>query len=131
MDSFKLLLLGLGGLIFISTYIIKYKKRKDYEKHGIRVLGIVLEVKLFYDRSRQRQYYPIVKYALEDGTWMIEKYSDGSSPASFKKGEQVEVLYNRKEPSSYIIVNKNNHSDKLFLLIGVMAILLFLYHLIK
>jgi len=130
MDNLNLLL-GLSGLIFIIFYIARYKKSKDYQKNGIRTQGTVVEVSLFYDSRQERYYYPIVKYALQDGTWVTEKYSDGSYPSLFKKGEQVELIYKQEDPSSYIIISKTKHVDKIFLIIGVLAILFFLYHLIK
>lgn len=50
------------------------------------------------DARRNRLYYPIVRFTLEDGTWITEKYSDGSNSAF----------------AFLIIYNKSEHFDKFF-----------------
>jgi len=123
---------GIGGLVLIVFYFLRYRKNKDYQKNGVATDGVVIDLSLEYNRRQERYYYPIIRFALVDGTWVTSKYSDGSYPASFEKGEKVKLLYKEEDPESYIIIsNKQKHVDKIFLIIGMFLLAYSLYYLIK
>ena len=123
---------GAAGLFFIAFYFFRYKKSKEYQKNGISTNGVVIDVLLEYNHSQDRYYYPIVRFALADGTWFTSKYSDGTYPASFAKGEKVRLLYKEDDPESYIIVgDKNKHADRLFLVIGALLCAYSLFSLMQ
>ncbi|PYF74063.1 DUF3592 domain-containing protein [Pedobacter nutrimenti] len=119
------------GLALILMYFIRYRKRKDYQLNAIKTTGVVVDVVVEF-KGVGRFYYPIVSFTLNDGTWVREKYSDGSTPSLFKKGEQVELLYKSDDPASFMIVNdKSNYFDKILLAIGVIIILYSLFVFIR
>lgn len=72
--------------------------------------------------DQTHSYYPIVRFALNDGTWVTKKYTVGTLPASFKKGEEVNLIYSPDDPTSFIIINKLEYTDKAFLFIGILLL---------
>lgn len=126
------LLVGGGGLVLLAFYFLRYIRYKDYQKNGLPADGEVTDLSLEYNQRQERYYYPIIRFALRDGTWVTAKYSDGSYPASFKNGESVKLFYKEENPESFIIVNnKQRHTDKIFLIIGTLMLAYSFYHLIK
>jgi hypothetical protein len=118
----EILYLGTFGIFLIIFYFIRLRQKKHVLKNGIKTTGRVIDLSLEYS-EQTRSYYPIVRFSLNDGTWITEKYSVGTLPASFKRGEDVELIYNPNNPTSFFIINKSEHIDKVFLAIGISLIL--------
>lgn len=131
MDSTNLFI-GIGGIVLLVFYFLRYNKNKEYIKSGVKATGIVIDVVQNYDHSRDRYFYPIVRFSLADGTWMTEKYSDGTVPSLFKKGDKVEILYKINDPTSFIITTGiSKHTNIIFLVIGVLMLSYSIYYFIK
>lgn len=125
-------LIGIAGLILLAFYFFRYKKVKKYQKLGREVKGRVINVVLKHSKNGNRYYYPTVRFTLPDGTWVTETYSDGTFPATFKKDEYVNILYDPEDTSSFIIISeKHKHIDRTFLVIGVLMLFYSLYCFIK
>lgn len=120
------------GVFLIIFYIARSAEKTSLLKNGIPTKAIVLDLSLEQDGNRISLYYPIIRYALKDGTWITEKYSDGTKPASFKKGDEVDILYDLNNPSSFIIINnKIEHLDKIFLIVGLLASIYSAYQMVN
>lgn len=120
---------GLIGIASLLIYLNQRDKLKNYRKRGIKTQGVVTELVV---SGRNRMYHPMVRFTLTDGYHVVHQSSSGSSPALFKAGETVELLYLPEEPSEFIIIGK--HSEKfhvLFLIIGLLAFGYFMFNIVK
>lgn len=113
---------GAFGFFLIIFYFVRLRQKHNILQNGIKTTGKIIDLSLDYS-GQTRSYYPIVRFTLNDGTWITEKYSVGTLPASFKKGEDVDLIYNLDNPATFIITNKSKHIDKVFLVIGILLLL--------
>lgn len=88
-------ILGLG-LLYLAYYLAEDTRR--FVNHGVRVQGEVIELHFSRDSEGDGTYRPEVKYRTPEGVEYRFISSNGSNPASFSRGEQVEVLYLPENP---------------------------------
>lgn len=119
--NIEILYPGAFGFFLIIFYFVRLRQKNEILKNGIKTKGKVIDLSLDYS-GQTRSYYPVVRFTLNDGTWMTEKYSVGTLPASFKTGEDVDLIYKLEDPTSFIITNKNSYIDKIFLIIGILLV---------
>ena len=74
----------------------------NFITHSLRGPGTVVNVT--YSRSSSSRssgsYHPVVDFRTQDGTMVTFTSNVGSNPASYKKNERVDVLYNQDDPKS-------------------------------
>ena len=83
--------IALIGVFLIIFSIIRYMRKKNLLKNGISAKGRVIDLNLEHS-GQTNIYYPIVRFKVEDGPWITEKYSDGTNPSSFKKGDEIDFF---------------------------------------
>jgi len=64
-----------------------------------KVVSLERRVSTDSDGGQSTSYYPVVEYQLSTGKKIVFTSSSGSSPASFRVGEKVEVLYDPQDPN--------------------------------
>jgi len=116
------LYLGLVGLFLVLFSVFKIRKKIKYERNGIKTSATVIAVEEVVNiRRMERRFYPVVKFMLRNGDWFKGKYSDGSLPASYKIGDNVDIVYIEEKPEAYIITQQNWKS-LIFLVIGLVLL---------
>jgi hypothetical protein len=90
--------------------------------------GVVTDVKMErsyvneQDRVVQEYYYPVVEFVASDGRRRNIQMSEGSSPASYEVGDEVEVLYEPDRPIDARIKSLGS-SALMWILPGITGIL--------
>ena len=130
--EFQNLIIGLTGVIFLVFYIVQRDKTKHYRKHAIKTQGVVTYLVLARSSRRPNCFHPVVEFKLADGLEVSHENSFGSTPALFKKGEIVELLYLPEDPGEFIILSKNPQKFYvIFLVIGLLTFGYFLFNLVN
>ncbi|BAY24591.1 hypothetical protein NIES2100_43860 [Calothrix sp. NIES-2100] len=95
------------GSIFAVTGIIFVINTHSFVSTAESIQGNVIDLKLRSSTDSKGRsssaYYPVVKFTPSSGETIIFESNTGSSPPAFSKGQQVEVLYNPKQPNSAMI----------------------------
>lgn len=124
--EYESLIAIIGGTIVLLFYCVRRAKRQNFRRQGKVVRGKVVDVVLESHIQRGRLYYPIVKFTLENGEYLRARYSDGTMPTAYKKGEEVTVYYQPDQPEDFIIEGQQR-MDVLVLLIGLILLGVGLY----
>jgi len=69
--------------------------------------------------------YPVVKYLTKDNIPVTKESDIGFIPGYFKKGQSIEITYEKANPTSFIINNRLTYAVPWIMII--VAILLFLF----
>lgn len=88
-------ILGLG-LLYLSHYLAEDTLR--FVNEGVRVQGEVIDLHFSRDSEGDGTYRPEVKYQTPEGVEYRFISSSGSNPASFSRGERVQILYLPENP---------------------------------
>jgi len=119
--EYKSLICFIAGAAFLLFYVIRRSKRRKIQNQGTATKGRVVDIVLENQAGRGRCYYPIIRFTLADGEHVRYKYSDGSMPAAYKKGDEVTIYYQSNCPENFIIEGQHR-TDILFLLLGLILI---------
>lgn len=87
------------SIALIATYFNLRQISREKEADGLVV--DVIERREYVneqDRVYEDFYYPVVRFTAADGKTREARLSEGSSPASYEKGERVKVLYDPDHP---------------------------------
>lgn len=124
--EYKSLIAIVGGATVLLFYCVRRATRQNFRRQDKVVRGKVVDVILESHIQQGRLYYPIVKFTLENGEYLRARYSDGTMPAAYKKGEEVTVYYQPDQPGDFIIEGQQR-MDVLVLLIGLILLGVGLY----
>ncbi len=92
----KYIFLTIGSLLLIGSYFI-YKNTIDFKNNAITTKGTVIElIRVTSDNSYT--YKPKVIFQTKTGKTIQFTSATSTNPPSYKKGEEVEVLYLEKKP---------------------------------
>ncbi|MFC3197700.1 DUF3592 domain-containing protein [Parapedobacter deserti] len=119
--EYKSLICFIAGVAFLLFYVIRYSKRRKIQHYGTATKGRVVEIVSESRAGRGIFYYPIIRFTLADGEHVRYKYSDGSMPAAYRKGDEVTVYYQSDRPEDFIVEGQQR-TDILFLLLGLVLI---------
>lgn len=104
------------GSIFAVTGIIMGLNTRSFVSTAIPTQGVVIDVvKRSSTDSKGRSssvYYPVVKFTTPSGEPTVFESNLGTYPPQFRKGNEVELLYNPQQPDSVMI---NSWMDLWFL----------------
>ncbi|QEM03874.1 DUF3592 domain-containing protein [Mucilaginibacter rubeus] len=122
----RALIFGGIGAIFSLIGATLNDRRKRLVKEGVQVEGTVISIER--ERSSKNSMtlnYPVVSYRTLQNELMTKKYNIGiSSGSSYKEGDSVNVIYDPKDTSSFML---NDASSKIiprvFILIGLVLII--------
>ncbi len=97
--------LVIAGVV-IGNGIAFYIKRKRILTDGITVTGEIVDFK-FRFAAQTLSSKPVVKFSTREGKTIKLTYGTGGFLASFKKGDEVTIVYNKNRPTSFLI--KGDH----------------------
>ncbi|MGE6218439.1 DUF3592 domain-containing protein [Nubsella zeaxanthinifaciens] len=121
----------IASLLVLCISLLRLRQRKRYEKNGVKVQGLVSDLLLEYQGST-RAYYPVVAYRTLEDIKFEEKSSFGTYPAAFKKGQKIDVIYDRDDHKKFIINHKKYvYLEVVFIVIGVLGLIISSFYLMK
>jgi hypothetical protein len=94
----------IGLFVFIISLFLKRNIKK------IRAVGEPAEG-IIYDLEQSSSYevstvYPLVRFVTLDGKWITERSNIALMPGFYKKGEHVNIIYDKFRPTSFFIDGK-------------------------
>lgn len=105
------LFLGIGVLMLaISAIAVVFTVRSFSREVSAR--GNVVDFVVRTDSDGQEYYYPVVEFALPDGSMQRVPLSVGNWPPAYVKGEAVMVLYDQEQPLKARIQSFSGAFDK-------------------
>jgi len=117
------LLLLIVGLVVTSIGLFKYRQRILYRQTGIQVEGHVIDL-----ISTRGGYFPVISFKTLTGSEITERYSAGSRPAAYQRGELVQVMYLEENPKFFILAGKKSaNREMLWLVLGILICLTAIY----
>ncbi len=78
----------------------------------------------------QDYYYPVVQFALPDGTSKTVQLSEGSWPPAYEKGEQVTILYDPQKPI-HARIQSSTSNIMMWILPGITGLLGFIFLIVS
>jgi hypothetical protein len=112
MKNEEILNLLFFSLIFASVLAVFYKiynRAGTLKKDGIKTTGVVFDIELnsMDGDVKSMLQIPVIRFVTKDGTWITHKKEGINYTTSpFKKGMEVYVYYNAKNPTEFIIETK-------------------------
>ncbi|WP_169306912.1 DUF3592 domain-containing protein [Pedobacter polaris] len=121
----------IASLLVLCIGLLKLLQRKRYEKNGVKVQGLVSDLLLEY-QGGTRAYYPVVSYRTLENIEFEEKSSFGTYPAAFKKGQEIDVIYDRADHKKFIIDSKKYvYIEVVSITIGLVGLIISCVYLMK
>jgi hypothetical protein len=89
---------------FVVVLVIKnYRQRVATIKHGVRVQGEVVDLKI---KGVQLLYrYPVVRFETPEGQYLTLESMSRVPLSELKQGQKVEIRYPKSDPKQFIIVS--------------------------
>ncbi|MEO3403677.1 DUF3592 domain-containing protein [Mucilaginibacter sp. CAU 1740] len=103
------LITGAIGTLFCILGAVLRDRRKKLLESGVKVEGEVFDIE--YDPRRNDStgiYFPVIQYITTDGKEITQKYNFGNSRKTYKKGDNVAVIYDPANPSTFILNKKTS-----------------------
>ena len=125
-DIITIIILLLTGFSFIIGTNKFTAKRKRVLSNGVTVEGIIFQ----FDRSRDTNDFPVIRFTTKDGIWITEPSDDAPLPFLLKQGQKVSVTYNFENPKEFIFTTKNFDFSKtryLFIGAGIICLIISLW----
>lgn len=88
--------LGFMGICFAAATFFCYNKSQSLVQSGVSAKAVVVELV----RSG-KGFCPLLRFQTETGEVIEQKSAVGSNPPSFQKGQEVEVFYEKGNPSNF------------------------------
>jgi hypothetical protein len=121
--TFNELVLFVAGAIFTIIGIRKIYKRRKLVKTGIKVAGVVFRMEEEF-KVKSFSYYPVIRYVTLEKEWITERYDVGSSPAAYKEGDTVKVIYDTVDNKQFIIDSWQAKLFEFLFLIGGVSLII-------
>lgn len=93
---FGIAMLGIGSTVGYSIW--------DLEENGLSASGKVIGLEA-NDSDDGVTYAPIVRYETQEGRTVKFTSNYSSNPPSYKKGDEVDVLYNPQDPEEDVMID--------------------------
>ena len=103
--------LGVGVLMLAIAAIAAVFTVRSFSRE-VSARGNVVDFVVRMDSDGQEFYYPVVEFALPDGSIQRVPLSVGNSPPAYVKGEAVTVLYDQERPLKARIQSFSGAFDK-------------------
>ena len=101
---FTNLILLVVGLIFTAIGAVVGYRDITLARTGVHVEGVVVELIPVGGAKGGVTYYPLLEYALPDGTSVKTQGPYGANPPGFVVGDRVALVYEAQQPS-HIVIN--------------------------
>ncbi len=100
--------LGVFALILLAIGLFQARNVARLESSGLRAPGEVVRIKGEWSSGRDSHYtyYPIVRYRTQDDRTVEFKDSVGTNPPSYRRGDQVTVLYGAADPGGDAMIDR-------------------------
>jgi len=105
------LFLGIGVLMLAISAIAAVFTVRSFSRE-VSARGNVVDFVVRTDSDGQEYYYPVVEFALPDGSMQRVPLSVGNWPPAYVKGEAVMVLYGQEQPLKARIQSFSGAFDK-------------------
>lgn len=105
------LFLGIGVLMLAISAIAAVFTVRSFSRE-VSARGNVVDFVVRTDSDGQEYYYPVVEFALPDGSMQRVPLSVGNWPPAYVKGEAVMVLYDQEQPLKARIQSFSGAFDK-------------------
>jgi hypothetical protein len=105
-DVTRIILATVCAVVAIGMFA--YAKRlyvsgKRFRDQAELVTGRVIKIEARWDSEGSKAYHPVVQYITKDGETFTNTSTGGSSPASYKEGDAVEIYYDPQNPNVFEI----------------------------
>jgi hypothetical protein len=94
-----------GGVFLAGIGVIKIYLRKQLQKTGTRVNGVVIRIDSNIGIGKRNLYYPVFRFVTLENEVIIKRRTWGSNPSIYSEGERVEVIYDPTDKNHFIIDN--------------------------
>lgn len=116
-----ILLLVSASVLFMGVFqIIQINK---IAKTGSKVKGIIFALEQSGATSTINATYPIVRFVTNHNEWITVASKTGLVPGIYKKGTDVNIIYNKEQPMECIIDDKYTYVVPIIMLIVSAALL--------
>jgi hypothetical protein len=119
--SISLIIIGVI-LIFLAIKILN--NFKSISKEGVNVKGIVFEFEQIASTGTSVS-YPIVRFLTLQNEWITQKSTAGVVPGFYKKGEELNIIYQKDNPNKFYVKDKKTSSVPL-IIIAIALVLIIL-----
>jgi hypothetical protein len=106
-----ILFLGIGVLMLAISAIAAVFTVRSFSRE-VSARGNVVDFVVRADSEGQEYYYPVVEFALPDGSIQTVPLSSGNWPPAYIKGEAVTVIYDQDKPQNARIQSFSGAFDK-------------------
>jgi hypothetical protein len=108
-------------VLFIAVFqLIQIKK---ISKTGIKSKGIIFDLEQNGTTSTVNTTFPIVRFLTNHNEWITIASKTGLVPGVYKKGAEVDIIYNKENTKECIIDDKYTYFVPIIMLITSMTLL--------
>lgn len=118
-------LLIILSLAVILIAIIVFSKYKKISTNGIEADAIIFDIESSPTNGDTTITFPIVRFVTEKNEWVTQKASVSIIPYSYKKGQNVVVVYSKDKPSDFFI--KSNWTNGVLIAMIIIGLALITY----
>lgn len=101
----------IGGCVFfgVAVWLVRLGRQMSVGCTE-QVYGFVVrnELETFHSsdpasRKVHKAYRPVVRFRLQDGSWLERKHTVGVYPAKYSEGEHILIKYDPKDPGHFVL----------------------------
>jgi hypothetical protein len=116
------------GFVFTIIAIKTLIKVNHIKKNGIKAEGIVYNLTNSSDVDMKFQ-LPTIRFLTQDQEWITEEAKVGLPYGLYKKGQKINLIYDKNEPKEFFIISTINTTIPYLFLIAGSGI--FIFSLVK
>ncbi|WPU96832.1 DUF3592 domain-containing protein [Mucilaginibacter sabulilitoris] len=92
-----------AGAFLAGIGVIKIYLRKQLQKIGIKVNGVVIRIDTNIGIGKRNLYYPVFRFVTLENEIIVKRVTWGSNPSIYSEGEHVVVIYDPTDKNHFII----------------------------
>lgn len=120
----------IGGVVLILFITARKRKEKKILDNCKEVDGWVIAQESKRGAHGNEYYHPVIKFQLEDGSWVEVTGNDGYYPKKFLDNQKVKVQYSVNDYKQIIIKGSDTTINIILLSVGLFMVVysLFLFY---
>jgi hypothetical protein len=119
------------GIIVIIGAIFFMRKGKKLREEGIEAEGVVFDTEQSTINNSSIS-NPIIRFTTEKNEWITAKSNTGVIPRMYKKGDKVIVIYQKENPSYFVIKDNTTKAiPYILIIIAFVVMILGIYGLVN
>jgi len=124
--SLSLIITGIAMAIFGVNLFVK---TKNFKKGAIRTIGTIMKLESKLTKNKNTVCRPVISFENEKGEVFVITSDDFQGEGYYKTGNQIEILYDKSNPTEATINTFANIWGKTiyFIVIGLFCILFGIY----